>query len=100
VASACVPVDGIYDRGRTGGRTGAWPGGVHASRVGGRQPDGATGHHTLDSSHIAFGVVTAAVDHGPWVLEGSVFNGREPDENRWDMDLVRWIRFPDGCGSI
>jgi hypothetical protein len=44
-------------------------------------------HHTLDSTHVAFGVVTAAVDHGPWVVEGSVFNGREPDQNRWDFDF-------------
>jgi len=53
----------------------------------GDNPTAPLGHHTLDSSHIAFGVVTAAVDHGPWVFEGSVFNGREPDENRWDMDF-------------
>jgi hypothetical protein len=46
-------------------------------------------HHTFDSSHIAFGVITAAVDHGPWVVEASVFNGREPDENRWDFDFGR-----------
>jgi hypothetical protein len=45
------------------------------------------GHHTFDSTHIAFGVVTAAVDHGPFVLEGSIFNGREPDQDRWDIDL-------------
>jgi hypothetical protein len=44
-------------------------------------------HHTLDSTHIAFGVVTAAVDHGPWTVEGSVFNGREPDQDRWDFDF-------------
>jgi hypothetical protein len=44
-------------------------------------------HHTFDSTHIAFGVVTAAVDHGPWLVEGSLFNGREPDENRWDFDF-------------
>ena len=44
-------------------------------------------HHTFDSTHIAFGVVTAAVDHGPWALEASVFNGREPDEDRWDFDF-------------
>jgi hypothetical protein len=46
-------------------------------------------HHTFDSTHIAFGVVTAAVDHGPFVLEASVFNGREPDENRWNFDFGR-----------
>ena len=44
-------------------------------------------HHTLDSTHIAFGVVTAAVDRGPWTIEASVFNGREPDEDRWDFDF-------------
>ena len=50
-------------------------------------PMSPLGHHTLDSTHIAFGVVTAAIDHGPWTLEGSVFNGREPDEDRWDFDF-------------
>jgi hypothetical protein len=44
-------------------------------------------HHTLDSTHIAFGVVTAAVDHGPWTIEASLFNGREPDDDRWDFDF-------------
>ena len=45
------------------------------------------GHHTFDSTHISFGVVTAAFEHGPIVIEGSVFNGREPDEHRWDFDF-------------
>ena len=44
-------------------------------------------HHTFDSTHISFGVVTAAVDHGPWLVEGSLFNGREPDQHRWDFDF-------------
>jgi hypothetical protein len=56
-------------------------------------PTAPLGHHTFDSTHIAFGVVTAAVDHGPWVLEGSLFNGREPDENRWDIELGRLDSF-------
>ena len=50
-------------------------------------PTAPLGHHTFDSTHIAFGVVTAAVDRGPWVVEGSLFNGREPDEHRWDVDF-------------
>src|SRR5512144_1979275 len=33
-------------------------------------------HHTLDSTHIAMGVITAGVDSGPWMIETSVFNGR------------------------
>src|SRR5262249_57672172 len=30
---------------------------------------------------------------GPCVVEGSVFNGREPDENRWDFDFGRLDSF-------
>jgi len=45
------------------------------------------GHHTFDSTHISFGVVTAALESGRWTFEGSVFNGREPDQHRWDLDL-------------
>ena len=56
-------------------------------------PTAPLGHHTFDSTHIAFGVVTAAVDHGPIVIEGSLFNGREPDENRWDFDFGRLDSF-------
>jgi hypothetical protein len=52
-------------------------------------PTAPLSHHTFDSTHISFGVVTAAVDHGPWVIEGSVFNGREPDQQRWDIELGR-----------
>jgi hypothetical protein len=48
-------------------------------------PAAPLSHHTLDSTHIAMGVITAAVDHGPWTVESSLFNGREPDENRWDL---------------
>lgn len=50
-------------------------------------PTAPLSHHTFDSTHIAFGVVTAAVDHGRWLAEGSVFNGREPDQNRWDFEF-------------
>jgi hypothetical protein len=47
------------------------------------------GHHTFDSTHISFGVITAAVERGPFTFEASVFNGREPDEHRWDFDFGR-----------
>jgi len=45
-------------------------------------------HHWLDASHITFGVVTTGVFTQRWKVEGSLFNGREPDENRWDLDLA------------
>ena len=48
-------------------------------------PTAPLAHHTLDSTHISMGVITAGLDHGPWTVEASVFNGTEPDENRWDL---------------
>jgi YHS domain-containing protein len=50
-------------------------------------PIAPIGHHWLDASHITFGVVTAGVFTRRWKAEASVFNGREPDEDRWDLDL-------------
>ncbi|MDP2343464.1 MAG: cytochrome c [Deltaproteobacteria bacterium] len=44
-------------------------------------------HHWLDSTHIAFGVVTAGLATRTFKVEGSLFNGREPDEHRLDIEL-------------
>jgi hypothetical protein len=44
-------------------------------------------HHWLDSTHVTFGLVTAGVYNQQWKAEMSVFNGREPDEGRADLDL-------------
>jgi len=52
-------------------------------------PLATLGHHWLDSTHITFGVVTLGVLGRRVKLEGSWFNGREPDERRWDLDLRR-----------
>jgi hypothetical protein len=46
-------------------------------------------HHWLDATHISFGVVTAGVAARAWKAEGSLFNGREPDEHRTGLDLDR-----------
>jgi hypothetical protein len=48
-------------------------------------PAAPLSHHTLDSTHVSMGVITGSVDHGPWTVESSIFNGREPDDNRWDL---------------
>jgi len=45
-------------------------------------------HHWLDSTHISFGVVTGSIYSRRWKAEASVFNGREPDDQRWDLDLA------------
>ena len=44
-------------------------------------------HHNQDSTHIAATVLTTGVRLGRLELETSVFNGKEPDENRWDIDV-------------
>jgi hypothetical protein len=44
-------------------------------------------HHWLDATHITFGVITSGVRGGRWTAEASMFNGREPDENRTDLDF-------------
>jgi hypothetical protein len=48
-------------------------------------PTAPLSHHTLDSTHIAMGVITAGIDRGPWLIETSTFHGAEPDEDRWDL---------------
>jgi hypothetical protein len=52
-------------------------------------PFAPLGHHTFDSTHVSFGVATLAVERGPVTVEGSVFNGREPDQQRWNIDFGR-----------
>jgi hypothetical protein len=45
-------------------------------------------HHWLDATHITFGVLTAGLYGNRWKAEASAFNGREPDEERTDLDLA------------
>lgn len=47
-------------------------------------------HHLQDSSHITFGVLTTGFTYRWFKLEGSIFNGREPDENRYNFEAHRW----------
>lgn len=44
-------------------------------------------HHWLDSSHVSFGVMTLGVFTPHVKLELSLFNGREPDQHRYDFDF-------------
>jgi hypothetical protein len=50
-------------------------------------PTAPLSHHIFDSTHLVTGVVLGRVDHGPLSVEGSIFRGREPDEDRYDVDL-------------
>jgi hypothetical protein len=49
-------------------------------------PEAPISHHWLDSTHISFGVVTAGVVVGNVKAEVSRFNGREPDQHRWNIE--------------
>lgn len=49
-------------------------------------PEAPISHHWLDSTHISFGVITAGLVVGDLKLEGSRFNGREPDQHRFDIE--------------
>jgi hypothetical protein len=51
-----------------------------------RIPEAPLSHHWLDSTHISMGVVTAGVQRGAWTFEASRFNGREPDQHRWNLE--------------
>ena len=53
-------------------------------------PSAALAHHLQDSTHISFGVLTTGFTYRWLKLEGSIFNGREPDENRYNFDAHKW----------
>jgi hypothetical protein len=49
-------------------------------------PDAPIGHHWQDSTHVTFGVATAGLVWRDIKIEGSIFTGREPDEDRYNFD--------------
>ena len=53
-------------------------------------PSATLSHHLQDSTHISFGVFTTGFTYRRFKLEGSIFNGREPDENRYNFDAHKW----------
>jgi len=52
-------------------------------------PQAALGHHVQDSTHIAGSVITIGAQSGMLGYAFSGFHGREPDEDRWDIDTGR-----------
>ncbi|HWJ58307.1 MAG TPA: hypothetical protein VNR68_01475, partial [Sphingomicrobium sp.] len=49
-------------------------------------PEAPITHHWLDSTHISFGVLTAGFVMDRVKVEISRFNGREPDQHRWNIE--------------
>jgi hypothetical protein len=60
----------------------AYPHRASASEI----PQATLGHHVQDSTHIAGSVITLGAQSGMFGYAVSGFHGREPDENRWDID--------------
>jgi hypothetical protein len=56
-------------------------------------PLAPTTHQWLDGSHISFGVLTLGIHNRQWKAETSIFNGREPDEQRVNLDLGAFDSF-------
>lgn len=52
-------------------------------------PIAPIGHHWQDATHVSFGVLSAGLFTKRWTLEGSWFNGREPDDQRWNFDPIK-----------
>lgn len=49
-------------------------------------PDAPLSHHWNDGTHITYGVLTGGIRLYKFKFEASSFKGREPDENRYDLD--------------
>ena len=49
-------------------------------------PEAPIDHHWLDSTHITYGVTTLGYIWQNWKVEASAFNGREPDQFRYNFD--------------
>lgn len=49
-------------------------------------PDAPLTHHWVDATHITYGVATLGYRYGNFKMEGSLFTGREPDENRYNFE--------------
>lgn len=50
-------------------------------------PEAPLTHHWLDSTHITWGVVTGGYTWEGVKIEASAFNGREPDQNHYDIEV-------------
>jgi hypothetical protein len=51
-------------------------------------PQSPLGHHYLDATHVTPGVVSIGIERNGFGLELGAFHGREPDEDRLDLDTA------------
>lgn len=55
----------------------------------GGNPLAPLAHHWMDSTHLTYGVVTAGVTTRHFKVDASAFRGREPDQDRWNIESPR-----------
>jgi hypothetical protein len=51
-------------------------------------PQSPLSHHYLDASHITPGVLSIGIERNGFSIEAGAFHGREPDEDRLDLDTA------------
>ena len=51
-------------------------------------PQSPLSHHYLDASHITPGVLDVGIERSGFRVEAGAFHGREPDEDRLDLDTA------------
>src|SRR5262249_26060971 len=67
---------------------------VFMHRVSGEvNPISPISHHWLDSTHISYGVATLGLLQDGFKLEASALRGREPDQNRWNIERPKLDSF-------
>ena len=52
-------------------------------------PSAPISHHWQDATHVSFGVLTGGLFTKTFQVEVSAFNGREPDQHRWNFDPIK-----------
>lgn len=52
-------------------------------------PTAPLSHHWQDATHVSFGVVTGGLFTKTLQVEASAFNGREPDQSRWNIEPIK-----------
>jgi hypothetical protein len=67
------------------GEAGIGPPAFMHRRSAAENPIAPLSHHTFDSTHVTMGVVGLGLDAGALSVDGAVFHGAEPDEQRWDL---------------
>ncbi|MDR3449722.1 MAG: hypothetical protein P4M15_08275 [Alphaproteobacteria bacterium] len=80
------PQDSVFIYGGLPGEPALGPTAFMHRASAGDNPEAPLTHHWLDSTHVAFGVLTAGYVHEAWKLEASAFRGREPDQYRYDIE--------------